>query len=363
MSTNSYWNFFNFRRNLIKKLSRKNNIFLLANNDIFKKYFKNKKVKLHNSKLQKNNISFFSDLNYLLNYLNIIKKINPKVIISFTVKPNIYTLIMSKLFRIPVILTVTGLGTLFINHKFYSKIYLFFFKLFLSKKVVIFFHNKDDYNLFKHNNLLIKALYSKVINGSGVDFTRFKKHKLNLKKTNFLFVGRLIKDKGVEELIESINFVKKKYKDVNFRIIGEYDSKNPRSIDKDNYHKIKMDKINYNSFTANINNYYKNSSCLILPSWREGLSKTMIEAMYCGLPFITTNVPGCSAIAIKSKGGLICKVKNNVSLQNEIIKFINFSVSKKKLLSKNAHNYAKKNFNENQIHNEYINAIKKFKKK
>ena len=106
---------------------------------------------------------------------------------------------------------------------------------------------------------------------------------------------------------------------------------------------------------------YKKSYCLILPSYREGLSKALIEAMYCGLPIITTNVPGCQDVVRKSKCGYIAKAKNSKSLTDQIQKFINLSVSKKKVMSTNSHNYAKIKFNEENVINEYLNAIKKIK--
>ena len=106
---------------------------------------------------------------------------------------------------------------------------------------------------------------------------------------------------------------------------------------------------------------YKRATCLILPSYREGLSKNLMEGLTSGLPVITTNVPGCGELIKKSKAGILVKPKDNNSLKSQIIKYINFSISKKKVMSINAHKYAKKNFNEKLVIKEYLNAIKKIK--
>ena len=357
--SNTYWNFYNFRNKLIKILSKKNKIFLSANKDKFISLFP-KNITKNEISMKKNNISIFQDIFFFKTYLKLIKDIKPNLILSFTVKPNLASIILSKIFKIPIIITVSGLGTLYLKHKIFFKIYLFLFRIFMHKKAVIYFHNREDLNIYKKNKIINKTFFSKVISGSGVDFNKFKRVKIDLKKNNFLFVGRLIKDKGINELIDAINKIRKKNIKTNFTLIGNLDVNNPQSINIDKLNELKKDKsLMFKKFSKNIINDYSHNSCLILPSYREGLSKSLIEAMYCGLPIITTNVPGCQYVVKKSKCGYVAKVKNSTSLIEKILKFINLSVSKKKVMSTNAHNYAKNNFNEQNIINEYLNAIKK----
>ena len=123
---------------------------------------------------------------------------------------------------------------------------------------------------------------------------------------------------------------------------------------------MKSGLVVYENFKTDIQSEYKNSTCLILPSYREGLSKTIMEAMYSGLPVITYNVPGCMDIVKKSKAGLLAKFRNKVSLEKQIIKFTSLSISKKLDMSINAHNYAKKKFDEKKILSEYLNEIQKY---
>lgn len=357
--SNSFWNLYNFRKNLILVSSKKNKVFLIGNKDKYKKKFKKKNIKFFLTFLYKNNFSLLNDFKYFILIYKYIKKIKPDNIISFTIKPNLVSLIISKILSIKTIVTVSGLGTLFLRYNFLFKCYLVILKFLINKKVIIFFHNKSDQLIFKDNGLLKKVLYSKIVFGSGIDFKKFRYSKKNFNNNNFVFIGRLIKEKGIEELLDVIPGIKKKNPTVKFKIIGEIDKKNPRTIDQNRlYSLIKKGYIEYSSFKSDLKKDYKNATCLILPSYREGLSKTLMEGMTTGLPIITTNVPGCEDLVKKSKSGLIVKLKNRTSLKNKIQKFIDFSISKKKAMSINAYNFSKKNFDERIIIKQYLNEFK-----
>ena len=358
--SNSFWNFFNFRKNLVFELTKKNKIYLVANKDKFENKFIHRNIKTIQSSLNKNKINILSDFKYLLFILKVFKKIKPDIIVSFTFKPNLISLLVSRLLKIKTIITISGLGTLFLNHKVLFYLILKIFKILINEKVTIFFHNKDDFLIFKKKKIIDNVFKVAVINGSGVDFKKFKFTKKNFKKDKFIFVGRLIKEKGINELLAVIQKIKKKLPNSKFKIIGEFDKNNPRSIEiikLKNF--VKSGMVSYENFKTNIQNEYKNSTCLILPSYREGLSKTIMEAMYSGLPVITYDVPGCKDIVNKSKGGLLAKFRNNASLEKQILKFASLSISKKSDMSINAHNYAKKNFDEKKILSKYINEIQK----
>ena len=357
--SNSFWNLYNFRKNLILKSSKKNKVFLIGNKDAYQKKFKKKNINFLVTTLYKNKLSVLNDLKYLISILKYIKKIKPNNIISFTIKPNLVSLIISKILSIPTIVTISGLGTLFLRHNLLFKCYLIILKFLINKKVIIFFHNKSDQLIFRNNDLLKKALYSKIVFGSGIDFKKFKYSKKNFNKNNFVFIGRLIKEKGIDELLAVIPEIKKKNPSVKFKIIGEIDIKNPRTIDQNTlYSLVKKGHLEYSGFKNDLQKDYQKATCLILPSYREGLSKTLMEGMTTGLPIITTNVPGCEDLVKKSNAGLIVKVKNRSSLKNQIQKFINFSVSKKKVMSINAYNFAKENFDEKIIIKKYLNGFK-----
>ena len=358
--SNSFWNLYNFRKNLIFTISKRNEVFLIGNKDKYKTEFtKKKNINIFVTSLYKNNLSFLNDLKYLILILKYIKKNKPRNIVSFTIKPNLMSLIISRILSIPTIVTVSGLGTLYLRYKFLFKCYLLVLKFLINRNVVIFFHNKEDKLIFKKNNLLKKIAYSKIVFGSGIDFEKFKYSKKNFKKNNFVFIGRLIKDKGIDELLDIIPDIKKKYPNVKFKIIGQIDKNNPRTINQKRLFSLaKKGLIEYDGFKSDLRKDYKRATCLILPSYREGLSKTLMEGMTTGLPIITTNVPGCADLVKKSGAGLIVQLKNRASLKKQIQNFIHFSISKKKVMGINAHKYAKKNFDEKRIIKKYINALK-----
>ena len=150
--SNSFWNFFNFRKNLVFELAKVNQIYLVANKDKFKKKFIHTNIKTIKSSLNKNKINILSDIRYLLFIFKIFKKIKPDIVVSFTFKPNLISLLVSRILKIRSIITISGLGTLFLNHKVLFYLILKIFKILINEKVTIFFHNKDDFLIFKKKN-------------------------------------------------------------------------------------------------------------------------------------------------------------------------------------------------------------------
>ena len=360
LSANSSWNIYNFRLNIIKKLLIKHKVIILAPQD----EYTDKLVKLgcifHNIEIDSHGISAYKDLGLTINYFFKLKKIKPDYFISFTIKPNIYGSFCANILSIKVINNISGLGTVFINKGillFISKI-LYKFSLRRSDKVI--FHNKADESLFIKMNIINKNK-SEVIPGSGVDLSLYKFKKLVEKpkdKLSFLFIGRYIIEKGIIEYIEAATLVKKKFPNITFKTVGFFEFSNKSSIDKNLLNSYKEQNIiEILESKDDIISYIEQSDCVILPSYREGMPRSLLESSAIGRPLIAADVPGCNSLIKEDFNGHLCRVKDSLDLSKAIIKHINLSYEKRCSISQNAFDNVRKFYDEKFVINKFISII------
>ena len=356
---NSTWSLRNFRLNLIDTLQKNGQIKILANQDKETLFFKEKNYLFEKFSFSRKNSNLIINFYLLIVLFFKIKKYKPNIIFSFGLKPNLYSSIVCKILKIKLIPTFTGLGTLYLKKGLTQKIIIFILKIFLNKQQIAIFHNKDDAKIFKKwrlvsNNFLITA-------GSGVNLSKFSSNNYDFinKKINFIMISRLIRDKGVYEFVEAAKYIRAKFNDkVNFKLIGNIDSENYSSISYEELNKWKKNKIiEHINFTDDVRDFIISSHCLILPSYREGSSKIIMEAQALSRPVITTDVAGCKELVKNNHNGYLCNARDGYDLSLKIEKFINLSMDDKKKMSINARNFCLKNFNESDVIKEYIKII------
>ena len=357
--SNSSWNLYNFRFNLVKELLKKKyKVCIIAKDEKYSDIFINMGCKFYNVNIRRKTINLFRNLIIFIKFLFLIARIKPNTILSFSLKPNIYGGLISRLLIINHISTVTGLGTFYLHNKILKKFIILLYKISLKKNKKIIFHNIDDLNYF--NNLKIVNNNGVIVSGSGVDLKKFYFKPLikERKKIYITMISRLIFDKGVREYVLASQMVLKQKKNVIFNLIGDIDYDNKSSISKEELNMwIEKKYINYYGFSENINKYIYESDCIVLPSYREGLSKILIESCAMGRPIITTDVPGCKEVVKENYNGYLCKPKNAKDLFLKLLLFINLSIQKKNELSKNSSKLAILEFDEKKVIDAYINSI------
>ncbi len=347
---NSSWNLYNFRIGLIESLIKKNHeIYFFGKNDNYTKKLLNKNINYVSLSLSKKGKNPLKEIVTIIFFFLKIRKIKPDYILSFTIKPNLYSLLISHFFKTKVIVNITGLGNTFINKNYLTYIIIIFYKLLINKSFYIFFQNKDDLNYFKKLNLLNKVKHG-VIPGSGINlnfFEKRKKIKFN-KNIKFVFVGRTIKEKGVYEYCEASKYIKDLYNNISFAIIGfgEYKHLYKKYPHIDYIYSDEVNKLDYLNF-----------DCLVLPSYREGLPRVILEFALLGIPSITTNVPGCREIIKDNYNGFLCEPFSVTSLKNSIKNFLKLTLNKKLKMSYNAKKYVEENFNEEIVINKYLKIM------
>lgn len=357
--SNNIQNTKHFREPLVKFLKKKKHKLYLITFDkkiqnydnFFLSYFD----KIYGINVKK--ISHFSLLKSIFKIYKILKRLKPNIILSFTLQANVVSSILSKLTNYKFVLNITGLGSYFISGNKYLG-YILKRILKLSKYFV--FQNKSDYKYFFKDNEDKKKIY--VIPSLGIKIQKKKNIYPKKKTINFIMVSRIIKDKGIIEYISASNFFLKN-KNVHFFLAGGIDKSNPSRINKDKFFNLlKSSNVKYLGYVNNIQSIIRKYSCIVLPSYREGFSKTLLEAGSNGIPAITSNVPGCCDIIQNNINGLLCKPRSARSLINSINLFLKMNYKTKKKLSDNAYQKVFRKFNQDIILERYykkiINVIK-----
>ncbi|GAA5632052.1 N,N'-diacetylbacillosaminyl-diphospho-undecaprenol alpha-1,3-N-acetylgalactosaminyltransferase [Acinetobacter calcoaceticus] len=289
---------------------------------------------VHEVFMQRTGTNPLADIKTLWTIYKCIRKIKPDYVLSYTIKPVIYGTLAAKLAKVSHrFALITGLGYAFqnveqgSNRSFFQKLVhgLYQYALFYSHKV--FFQNPDDQKLFIELNLIDHNKPTVVVNGSGVNVQDFSlvappKNDSGEIKQSFLLIARLLADKGVREYAQAAKQIKQMYPEAEFHLVGWIDE-NPAAIAQEELDGWIADgRLNYWGKLADVRPAIAASSIYVLPSYREGTPRTVLEAMAMGRAVITTNAPGCKETVIHGENGFLIEVKSSESLIKAIQQFI-----------------------------------------
>jgi glycosyltransferase involved in cell wall biosynthesis len=248
----------------------------------------------------------------------------PQIVFHYTIKPNIYGTIAAKLAGIPSIAVTTGLGYVFIQQSgtanIAKKLYRFAFRF----PREVWFLNKDDRQAFIDQNLLVKPERARLLHGEGVDLDEYAFQPLpraNPQTEGFFFVliGRLLWDKGVAEYVEAARRIRAKYPYARFQLLGPAGVDNPSAITLDEVQAWQREGvIDYLGEATDVRAFIGNADCVVLPSYREGVPRTLMEASAMGRPIVATDVPGCREVVENGVTGFLCEVKDPDSLTQQL---------------------------------------------
>ena len=299
--------------------------------------------------------------NYVINLQRAIKRFKPDVVLTFTIRPAIWGNIVTRQLNIPTITNITGIGPLFESDKLTYKAARGLYKFVLKKTKKIFFQNFDDMNLFLQKNF-VKADRAERIPGSGIDHAFYKPMHKDSAKTafTFLFISRLIKDKGILEYVEAARIIRKNHPTVNFEVVGPYWSQNLKhnTITKEDVYGWERDgTIIYKGSAEDVRPFIANADCIVLPSWREGTSNILLEASSMEKPCITCDTTGCNEIVDDNVTGYLVEVRNSTDLAAKMQMMLNLSEEERLNMGKKARQRVIKNFDKQIVIDAYLNAI------
>lgn len=356
--TNNDSGVYQFRKELLEKLVINNSVICCTpDEDGYIPKIESTGCKVVLINFNRRSINPIEDINLLKDYIHIIKESQADIVLTYTIKPNVYGGIACQRLRIPYIANVTGLGTTIENGGLLSQISLFLYRVGLRKAKKVYFQNKQNCELFKKNRI-VRTNYH-VLPGSGVNINthKFEEYPSDMGLFHFLFIGRMMKDKGIEELLEAlVLLIKNKYK-VFLDIVGYYDEDYTECIEK--YEKLGY--LQYHGIQQEVHPYYTMAHCVVLPSYHEGMANGLLEAASVGRPIIATRIPGCIETFEEKVTGLGCEVKNVESLYKAMEEMINLPWEKRRDMGIAGHQKVKKEFDRNVIVCEYLKEIEYLK--
>jgi glycosyltransferase involved in cell wall biosynthesis len=357
ISINSSWNIYNFRLNLVRSLLKQGyEVHTIAPTDGFTQLLVNEGCIHHHVGMEGRGTNPVKDAVLLLKLFLIYRKIRPDVILQFTIKPNIYGTLVARLLSIPTINNVCGLGTVFLKNNVTSSLAILLYKISFRFATRVFFQNPHDLSLFVKRKL-VKEHKADVLPGSGINLQAFLpgQFKRNTKFT-FLLIARLIADKGIGEYVAAIRRLRTQGIDARFQILGAVDRHNdikPSQIED----WVKSDMIEYLGTTKDVRPFIHQADCIVLPSYREGTPRTLLEACCLSKPIVATNVPGCNYVVEHNYNGLLCSVRDANDLAEKMLTMTKFDNEQLKRLGANGRLKVESTFDEQLVIAKYLKTI------
>jgi len=305
LTVNAAWNIWNFRRALVENLEDLGCSFLPL-------------------EMNAKGLNPIEGIKLIRQFESVFKQEQPDVVLSFTIKNNLFGAMAARALGIPFIPNVTGLGTAFLSGRVVRMSAELLYRYAFMASQVVFFQNRDDRNLFVSRRM-VHSDQARLLPGSGIDLNQFAATPMPPEKDPpvFLMVARLLRDKGVIEFVDAARKIKLCFPEVRFQLLGAVGSENRTAIDAKMVDAwVKEGVIEYLGTTTDVRPSIAAASCVVLPSYREGAPRTLIEAASMARPLIASDVPGCRAVVDNNVTGFLCEVRSADSLADAVERYL-----------------------------------------
>jgi glycosyltransferase involved in cell wall biosynthesis len=289
----------------------------------------------------------FVDIQLAKTLKKIYKKEQFHMVFHFTIKPVIYGSWAARRARIPQISVITGLGYTFIRKGWITRFAKCLYRYALRTANEVWFLNQEDKSLFVEQNL-VSPFKARLILGEGVDVRKYQSNsELSVSPYTFLFIGRVLWDKGVGEFVKAAQVIKKQHPKVQFHILGQLGANNPACVSIEQMEIWEQTRtVKYLGETSNVLPYIEKATCIVLPSYREGVSRVLLEAASMERPIIASNVPGCREIVIDNYNGFLCEAQDTNSLIACMMHMLSLSPTELTSFGKNGRSHVLQQFDE-----------------
>lgn len=361
---NSGWNIWNFRRHLIRELINKGyQPLILAPKDGYVRQLQATfpDIPIHPLRhLSAGGTNPVQDLLLLLELWQLYRRHRPLLVLHFTIKPNIYGGLAARFSGTPYLATITGLGYAFLNGGWVQQLVRWLYRIALKKARFVVFQNRDDAGLFEKMKL-VRSGQSYLIPGSGVDGKHFVFTPLPVfPPFRYLFVGRLLSDKGIREFVGAARSLAQSLERVEFWVAGSAGSNNPAAIGEEVLGKWrKLPRMRWLGEVDDIRSVIEQAHVLVLPSYREGMPRAVLEAMAMGRPIITTDTAGCRDTVIPGENGLVVSVRNTADLVRAMLELYGTPAEKLEEMGRMSRQLVEERFEAGKINKMYLELIRK----
>lgn len=309
--------------------------------------------KYHKIIISRHGMNPFKEIELIQTYKKLLKEVSPDICFGFTIKPNIYGAIAAKSFKIPFVANITGLGTAVENAGIKQKISIALYKYAFKDIQKIFFQNIENQQFFvKHK---IAGNQQDLLPGSGVNLKRFVPLPYpDNSIIEFVFISRIMKEKGVDQYLDAADYITKKYPKTRFHICGFCEAEYKGRLKK----YVENSIIDYHGMVRDIKEILKITHCTVHPTYYpEGMSNVLLESAASARPIITTNRSGCREIIDDGVNGFVCKQKDSIDLIKQIEKFLNLSWEEKKRMGMAGRDKVEKEFDRQIVVEKYMREL------
>jgi len=363
LSSNTSWYLYNFRKSTIVELINQGyKPVCIAPKDEYSEKLIGLGAEFISLSVEGKSTNPFKEVLVIFRIFKILLKYRPLFVFNFTIKMNIYFGLCCILLKIPYSNNVSGLGTAFLHKGFAYSIAKKMYGISNHLAKVVFFQNEDDLNLFA-NLRLADRKSSILLPGSGVDIKEFSYQPLNKENSfhTFIMIARVIGDKGVKEFVHASTMVADIYPETRFQILGDWDISNKSRFDESIIKGWQSTtNVEFLGHQENVKPWIYKSDVIVLPSYREGMPRTVLEAASCGRPAIVSDVPGCRHAIKPERTGWLCEVKSSRSLADKILFCIELSHSTLEEHGKLAREHIECNFSDELVINQYIKLLESY---
>lgn len=348
--SNSSGGLYDFRNELLLKLLEEYQVTVSLPDQVRTKELSEEGCKVVHTPINRRGVNPIEDMKLLKAYRKLLKDERPDLVLTYTIKPNIYGGFCCGCMKIPYISTITGLGSTFQKKGILRKVIVTMYRMGIKRCACVFFQNEENQKIF--DRFHIKGKKSCLVKGSGVNLKRhsFEPYPEG-EKVRFLFVGRMMKEKGIEELLTAAKELSSPK--VIFELLGYCDEDYQDRLDASE----KQGHIRQLGFNPDVHEYLKNSSALVLPTYHEGMSNVLMEASATGRPVIATDVSGCREIFEEGITGFGCKPKSSEDLIRALKKFLILSPQERGRMGEKAREKMEKEFDREKVAGDYLKEI------
>lgn len=362
IAANSGWNLVNFRKPLIDALVLSGwRVVALGSDDASATRIRALGAEFIPVTIDSGGTSAWRDGQLLLECRRTLRELRPQVFFGFTIKPNIYGSLAARGLDIKVVNTISGLGTAFLRRGPLNWLVSRLYRFALRDSERVFFQNPHDRELFLANGL-VRASQTGLVPGSGIDLQHFRPQPRRSDsdgRFRFLFVGRLLRDKGLVEFAEAARLLRARWPDVEFAILGFAGSDNPSAVKRSEVEQWQADGlVTYLGETDDVRPAIAQADCVVLPSYREGLPRSLLEAAAMARPMVATDVPGCREVVDDGENGFLCQARSSESLAGALEAMLRLDEAERMVMGAKARKKVERQFDQALVVHAYMDLLR-----
>lgn len=362
--SNTAWYLFNFRLNLMRALQEAGHtVVAMAPADAYSERIVDGGISFEPVSISGGGTNPLRELMSVISLRALLRRQKVDLVLSYTPKGNLYSALACMTLGIAFVPNVSGLGRAFIRRSPVTWIAQALYRLTFRRAHRVFFQNRDDMGVFVDAGL-VDAEHAERLPGSGVDLVRFAQAEATSHAKEapvFLLVARMLWDKGVGEYVAAARQVRLNYPRATFRLLGFMTSDNPSAIPWDQVNAWVLEGVvTYLGPTDDVRPHFADADCVVLPSYREGVPRVLLEAAAMGRPVITTDVPGCREAVVDGETGYLCRPTDHADLADKLLKFVALPVAVRLAMGERGRVFVEQNFDEKAVLDRYLETVRTF---